>query len=649
MELISVLYIVLRITLLLAIVQSSRGFYHSEPETFKFDGDHEGYYDHFYCNTTHRGVNVCYLENVTDWNAVAFNDISSLISHIQQITCMNVHLTEIPANFFETFHSTEVFEMSSIGLESIERNSFQGASSVTSLDLSRNKITALGNMVFYNLPKLVHLFLNGNQISTIKNAAFEDSSKNLLTVNLADNNIMSLSNDFFDSLNNKECNIDISNNKICNIQPSASIKTLQFNSINMSRNRLETFDYKKLDVKTLDLSMNKLQGEIKLENIALLDVANNNLTHVSIGSAKIVNISDNEFLRTISIQNVSMVTHVAMRNVSLDSSPINTVQHMSMLRELDLSYAAKLGPLKISDFAEMKSLKKLNLKRTGISNVTFGTFSHQRSLQVLDISDNALSSFNLHHLIGLLNLTELDISGNDLAKLERFENLRASFPQLENIGLENNNFSCSDLAKILESLIAQNIKLKTLRNVVEKSPNVYGIKCREEEKLSEQKAEPDNLDLDFEVLKSEVSKIDKDLSELKVQVSKNLTASMNEFYALLDKLNNVTQSKIEMADDKISQKLNEFRSAIAKHADEGDKSISQRYHQLENDLKGRSPAEAHSGIRFFDVIVVILVTVLITIGLRKVWKKFLIQNNGNLNRRGSTNTMQTDCGMEMRS
>lgn len=152
-----------------------------------------------------------------------------------------------------------------------------------------------------------------------------------------------------------------------------------------------------------------------------------------------------------------------MQNVKLEGF-LKLIRNNSKLEVLDLSYT-RLGPLKIEDFSELTSLKTLHLKKTGISNINYGTFSHQKNLEILDISYNLLGSIDLHMLSGLLCLTELHISGNNLTRLDLYDSCRANFPHLKTIGLDN-NWNCTYLAKMIKSLNLQDITVKTPANVV---------------------------------------------------------------------------------------------------------------------------------------------------------------------------------------
>lgn len=582
-----------------------------------------------------------------------------------KVVCKNVTLEEFPGNFFETFLFAKIFDASAIGLERIDRNSFKSASEVTSLDLSRNKITSLGSLIFDNLPKLQNLFLNKNLITTIKSTAFEGCSENLLVVDLSDNFIKILSGDILDSLGkNGEIRFNLSNNQITSIEASSTLATRKFHTLDLSNNGLTTF-----------------QGDLSFENISIisLDVSNNNLTLIKIDDIESIDISGNEFLKTLPIKNFTKLKKFAMKNVKPDNFTIALLRNASLLQVLDLSNFY-IGPLKVDDFSEMTSLKELYLKQTGISQLTYGTFSHQKNLSVLDISDNALESLDLHILSGLLELTLLDISGNNITKLDRYEHLRASFPKLETIGLDSNNWNCTNLARMHESLNVQNIKVKNPTNVVKNTSHLFGIGCTAAdqtpisrilsgddnnvvmklneiiEQLNEEKKARSNLKLDIDVLKSEMFKGKNDLLDVKTQFTRlHLTTSTsnvpnannNEFRVLVEQMNNFTLEKQKLSTDQVMQRMNELQFEMLKLKHENEKISPKALLQNNKEVTTES-----SGYKFSDIALTVVITVLIVVGLLKL-KGFLtpirLTTHFNRNQRGSTQTIQTtDGNIEMR-
>lgn len=515
-------------------------------------------------------------------------------SYINEIRFVNVTMPKFNVAFFDNFNYLKRLNGSGIQLEEVERDVFKSASSLKSLNLSSNKISSLGNLLFHYLPALQNLDLSKNQISSMKSGTFDDSSLYLTFVDLSQNQLKTIPLEFFVIMIG-ETWIDLSSNQIEDIGTQENTtKELKFISVNLSNNKLGSFDFKISEVQKLNLSRNNLQGKMSFRNqtITNLDVSYNNLEQLDIDFVQSLNVSENLLLKEVSLPNLTELTDLRMRNVNLSNlTGIQLVNHASELNILDLSFSY-VGPLKIDDFADLTSLKELYLKKTGISRLTFGTFSHQKNLNVLDISDNALGSIDLHMLSGMLALNVLDISGNNLVKLDIYDSLHEFFP-LEEIGLDN-TWNCTYLAKMFKSLNAQGIRVKDPTNFVTNSSNILGFQCTTTattplikitsgsddqitaklneivEELNEEKTNRNNFKLDIDVLKSEIFNLKNENLELKSQITKiqlsaanstpnNSNAGSNEIRLMVEQLNSMTLEKQKLANDQLLFKINELQ------------------------------------------------------------------------------------------
>ncbi|CRL00892.1 CLUMA_CG014143, isoform A [Clunio marinus] len=144
----------------------------------------------------------------------------------------------------------------------------------------------------------------------------------------------------------------------------------------------------------------------------------------------------------------------------------------------------------------MTSLKKLFLKATGISKITYGTFSNQKELELLDISDNKLGFIDLQMFSGMKKSKTIDIVRLD------------------------NPWSCSYLGKIIESMSAQGINVKAV-NVVKNSSNIFGVGCESEDHKSILKLNSevdDKVSTKLNELIDEVNKIKINVNNFNVDV-----------------------------------------------------------------------------------------------------------------------------------
>lgn len=119
----------------------------------------------------------------------------------------------------------------------------------------------------------------------------------------------------------------------------------------------------------------------------------------------------------------------------------------SLITTSDVS-SNSIGMINAHTFEKFDNLKYLNLSRTNISNFGFQTFFHQRKLETLDISYNQLKVVDFTLLLrNFINLKTLNLEGNDLTEVKTLTNVY--FPNLMNLGISRNRFSCDYLVKFL--------------------------------------------------------------------------------------------------------------------------------------------------------------------------------------------------------
>lgn len=651
-------------------------------EYLAFDGC---FGENFCCQESH-----CTLENVASWNDAAIDTNNYYFQHYQQngyfqfIDFVNVKFPAIPAEFFKEFLHLLTLDASSNQLEKIDRETFKEASNLKVLDLSNNKIKSLSTMAFYFLKSLEEIDLSHNQITELKSAVFEDCSKLLFMIDVSNNWLTSIDEEILNILGKStKVSITFSNNQIKNIEKgSNSNSNRSFSKLDLCNNSLESFDYDFNEVLELNLKSNKLQS-ISLGNkkITSLDVSDNNITELKVHVVEILDVSNNLFLTSLTFDETSTLKSLKSR-VKIGET-FQLIKSCAQLEILDLSYS-RLGPLRVDDFAELTSLQELRLKKTGISNVNYGTFSHQKNLKVLDISDNSLGSIDLHMLSGLLELTELDISGNNLTKLDLYDSCRANFPQLKAIGLDN-NWNCTYLVRMLKSLNLQNIAVKDPVNIVKTSSNVLGIGCSTTdqspiekvtahnddkiksklneiiEQVNEEKNNRNNYKLDFDILKAENFHLKNEILDVKSQIAKLRLSStiptsnssignINEIRIMVDQINNITLEKQRLENEKIMLKLNELELEIEKAKFSNQKYLQKdQIHEIlkvTNDHKTEKLQNYNSSTNthFVEISLAVIITVMVGVALLKIKNYLELQTRIHRRDLGSIATFQTTDG-----
>lgn len=169
---------------------------------------------------------------------------------------------------------------------------------------------------------------------------------------------------------------------------------------------------------------------------------------------------------------VQNLTYLYLSNNNLSVMADRAFEEFTSLMHLDLSYNP-IGDLTTTTFAYLDKLKGLLLKRTNITNIPLGTFSHQHLLTLLDLSDNNLKSLDFNQFLPALHdLRSLNLAQNQLTDLDGFRN--AIFPNLLVLDIKNNNFTCSYLQHFINVVNWEKLRLA----VDPKSTDIYGANIR---------------------------------------------------------------------------------------------------------------------------------------------------------------------------
>lgn len=229
-----------------------------------------------------------------------------------------------------------------------------------------------------------------------------------------------------------------------------------------------------------------------LNNLETLDLAQNNLTKFDDGVFKLpnlqlLNLSHNQ----ISGLNSNVLTMPSLLELNLAENNLTSFDghifnQLSKLKKLNLSFNP-IAELKPETFAFLIDLKHLSLRRTNISSIRMGTFSHQHKLTSLDLSENSMKTLDFKLLYPVLpDLISLRLSNNQLSELKNFRN--SLFPQLVLLDIQRNNFNCSYLEYLMESVNWEDLELSINPYLVDFSkPNIRGINCGESNQNSTMK------------------------------------------------------------------------------------------------------------------------------------------------------------------
>ncbi|XP_058821743.1 leucine-rich repeat-containing protein let-4-like [Topomyia yanbarensis] len=360
---------------------------------------------------------------------------------------------------FERASALVLLNMSTNNLQEIQSYVFSGAIQLTVLDLSKNNISSIDEKAFSGLNTLHTLLLSSNRLKILKDNVFSPLG-NLQKLSMARNNLEVLEKDLF-ATNSRMTMLFLHNNQLVVIEQDL------FKNVN--------------ELEYLWLKNNNLTSlEISISNVKRVNVMNNQLIKIKINTAVQELYLSNNSISEIVVDDFS---DLQLKTLDLSwnkISSLDVISKIASLQNLDLSHN-KIGPLNLTSFAKLSTLVDLNLEDSQISNLQYGTFSQLTSLQRLDISYNNLNRINFDIFTSSHLMDEIYIEGNRLKDIN-YEEIQKIFPSLKKISIADNNWNCSYLTKMIRTMngfkiVVGGFKTETL--IADKT-NVKGIYCSDD-------------------------------------------------------------------------------------------------------------------------------------------------------------------------
>ncbi|XP_031634672.1 leucine-rich repeat-containing G-protein coupled receptor 5-like isoform X2 [Contarinia nasturtii] len=351
-----------------------------------------------------------------------------------------------------------------------EKRGCQCSGTVEELTLSCRSIGL--NETPTELPKnLIKLDLGNNNITTLPNRSF-DAVPHLEELILSDNSLLHIDSDAFIGLN-KLKRLSLHNCGLSVIPGKALSHLPHLNALNLGGNHLLNInvgDFPKLDnLRYLTLKRNRLTNITaaaisNLSNIRVLDLDDNLLTLIPYNLTKLTHLQE-LFLSGNRINTIhkdelpANLIILELRGNPLGDIQFDALHSMPRLRKLVLSDAKSLSVLpsfegcpaleilrmdraNISIFPNTlcrnsSRLKSIELKSNRLRSVP--DLSHCKDLRILDLSDNRITSIHETPFKGLGQLHDLLLSYNKIETIPKdaFDGV----PRLQLLDLEGNKIS----------------------------------------------------------------------------------------------------------------------------------------------------------------------------------------------------------------
>jgi len=321
-------------------------------------------------------------------------------------------------------------------IEKIKKEHFKSINrTLTTLYLSKNKISSLDKNPFDSFLKLTSLFLSDNQIEKIKKEHFKSLSRTLTRLFLSKNKISSLDENPFDSFV-ELTELYLSDNQIERIKKEhfksikGSLKTLD-----LSRNKIFSLDenpfnsFQKLN--SLSLSDNQIE-EIKKDHFKSI---NGTLTRLFLSKNKISSLDSNPFDSFVKL------AYLDLSDNQIEEIKKEHVQSINGTLTILILSKNKFSSLTFDSF---EKLTTLDLSSNCLSFCDFTFLSKITSLKSCFLGNNRFESIDMNNVFKLKSLKLLDLSSNLISELKSFSNdtnlesnieeLYLNFNQINTIG-----------------------------------------------------------------------------------------------------------------------------------------------------------------------------------------------------------------------
>uniref|UniRef100_A0A3P9H1T5 LRRCT domain-containing protein n=1 Tax=Oryzias latipes TaxID=8090 RepID=A0A3P9H1T5_ORYLA len=376
--------------------------------------------------------------------------------HVSRNTalCHNEKLNAVPQDVPKTVTS---LDLSGNKLSRIRRADFSHVPHLIQLDLNRNYILQVDSFSFSNLTSLQKLNLNHNKLDKLDSSVFH-GLWSLTELRIAQNKIKVVSSTSFQSLSSLRF-LDISYNNLNPFQDfriTADVfpNLLRF-SIGLNKRKPLKWDVKKtflrrvssLDISQLDLTLSDMRSLFQAVNQTLtllrMNAMKQNPNKLINLSCSVPSMSTLQFrrnkLRRIEARLLELCTNVTELDLAdNDIQAISEDAFKCLPRLKTLTLSGNKLPFIPSATRNLPGLYKiLYLQNNSISNLKDCVFEDLVRLEILKLQSNKIIKLNNAFKRHLPNLRFLYLSNNQLAMIEKVE--LKGLCSLQNLSLHQSN------------------------------------------------------------------------------------------------------------------------------------------------------------------------------------------------------------------